>query len=297
MVLAVQGHQAGAPDRGREEPALVEPVDLLPGRVQHQGRDVEPRRHRTRRGGGLRDGRRTPSWPRPRPASSSSSQPFCSSVASGIIMRGEHAAERRVRARPAHADHLVERALDLELLGRLVPQRRRVAVVEQQPADPIGMPGRVGDRDRSALRHGHEGEPVEPGVVDDRLEIADARLEREVVTSQSDSPYPRSSYRMTVANSAEVGKEVAPDRALPVELEVAEPARRDDQRRAGAVDRIRDPHAVGGPAEPDLLRRRGGATRRRHVVDATPRPSPDSGGQARSEGHRAGRGDRRPHRL
>ena len=69
------------------------------------------------------------------------------------------------------------------------------------------------------------------------------------------------------------------------------------QRRPGAVDGVRDPHAVGGPAEPDLLRRRGGATRRRHVVDATPRPSPDRGGRARSERHRGGRGDRRPHRL
>ena len=57
--------------------------------------------------------------------------------------------------------------------------------------------------------------------------------------------------------SPEVGQEVTPHRAVPVVLEMAEPARGDEERRAGAVHGIRDPHAVGGPAEPDLLRRRG----------------------------------------
>ena len=208
--------------------------------------------------------------------------------------RGEHAAERRVRTRPADLDHLVERVLDLGLLRRLVPGRVGVAVVEQQPGDPLGVLRRVPDGDRSALGHGHEREPRVPGVLDDRLEVGDPHVQREVgdvPVGEAVAPLVEPDDRR---EPAEIGEEVPPDRALPVELEVAEPARRDDERRPGAVDGIRDPHAVGGPAEPDLLRRcAGGATRRRHAVDATPRRRITSG----SEGHRGGRGHRRAHRL
>ena len=56
----------------------------------------------------------------------------------------------------------------------------------------------------------------------------------------------------------EVVEEVAPDRALPVVLEVAEPARGDDERRAGSVDRVREPCAVGRAAEANLLVAAGG---------------------------------------
>jgi len=58
---------------------------------------------------------------------------------------------------------------------------------------------------------------------------------------------------------AELVEEVAPDRALPVLLEVAEPARDDDEGRAAAVDRVREADAVGRTAETDLLVRRWGA--------------------------------------
>ena len=54
---------------------------------------------------------------------------------------------------------------------------------------------------------------------------------------------------------AEVGQEVPPDRALPIVLQMGEPAGGDQQRGAGAMHRIGDAHTVGGPAEPDLLMR------------------------------------------
>jgi hypothetical protein len=38
----------------------------------------------------------------------------------------------------------------------------------------------VRDCHRAALRHGHHRELVEPGVVGDRLEVADPRLERKI---------------------------------------------------------------------------------------------------------------------
>ena len=59
---------------------------------------------------------------------------------------------------------------------------------------------------------------------------------------------------------AEVVEEVAPDRALPVVLEVAEPARRDDERRPRSVDGVGEPRPVSRSAEADLLV---GAARRR----------------------------------
>jgi hypothetical protein len=54
---------------------------------------------------------------------------------------------------------------------------------------------------------------------------------------------------------AELDEVMTPDRALPVELQVAQPARVDQQRRAGAVHGVRDPDAVGGAGEADVLHR------------------------------------------
>ena len=53
---------------------------------------------------------------------------------------------------------------------------------------------------------------------------------------------------------AELDQEVPPHRALPVVLEVAQPAGVDDQRRAFAVGGVRDADTIGRTAEPDLVR-------------------------------------------
>ena len=56
---------------------------------------------------------------------------------------------------------------------------------------------------------------------------------------------------------AELDEVVPPDRALPVELQVAQPAGVDQQRGAGAVHGVGDLGPVDGAAEADLLTGRG----------------------------------------
>src|SRR5206468_4345005 len=98
-----------------------------------------------------------------------------------------------------------------------------------------------------------EGEPLEAGGFEDRLEVTDSCLDREVV----DVPVGHPEAALVVADDGrdltELIEEVAPDGALPVVLEVAEPARDDDEWRAAAVDRISEADAVGASAETDLL--------------------------------------------
>lgn len=111
---------------------------------------------------------------------------------------------------------------------------------------------------RSALSHRHQRERLaslpEAGVVDHRLQVTDPRLERVVGDVPVGQPMTALVEPDDRGEPADIVEEVSPYGALPVELEVTEPARRDDERRAAAMDRIRDPHAVWGAAEPDLLR-------------------------------------------
>ena len=115
------------------------------------------------------------------------------------------------------------------------------------------MRDRIRHGDGRAARHPEQREPLQPGRGQDRLEIADARLEREII----DGPIGHPEAALVVADDrrdlAELIEEVPPDRALPVVLEVAEPARDDDQRRPAAVDRVRQTQAVLPPTESDLL--------------------------------------------
>ena len=52
------------------------------------------------------------------------------------------------------------------------------------------MAGRVGDGHGAALRHGEQVEPVQPGVVDDRLEVAEACLQAVVGDVPVGQPVP-----------------------------------------------------------------------------------------------------------
>ena len=90
-------------------------------------------------------------------------------------------------------------------------------------------------------------------MLDHGLQVADPGLEREVLdvaVGQAVAALVVPDHR---GHLAEVAQEVPPHRALPVVLQVAEPAGRDHQRRPGAVHGVRDPHAVGGAAEPNVL--------------------------------------------
>jgi hypothetical protein len=165
--------------------------------------------------------------------------------------RGEDPSEVVLRARPADLDECGER---LELVLHLGHGTRSgVAAVEQQAGDPLGVPVCERDGRRTSLCHPHECEPVEAGVVGHCFEVADPRLQREV----GDVPVGEAVAPLVVPDDrdelTDLVEEVPPDGALPVVLEVTEPAGRDKERRALAGDGVRDADAIGRLAEPDLL--------------------------------------------
>ena len=126
--------------------------------------------------------------------------------------------------------------------------------VEDQVAHPLRMTSGIGHRHGAALRDPEQGEPLQACCVDDSLEVADQRLERDVL--HVPVRHPRGALvvvHQPVAHR-QVTQEVAPDDALPVMAEVGQPVRRLDQRRAAAGHRVRQSHAVGRGAEADLLR-------------------------------------------
>src|SRR4051794_30387309 len=85
------------------------------------------------------------------------------------------------------------------------------------------------------------------------MEVFKSRVQREVV----DIPVGQTEAALVVADdggdTAEVIEKVPPHRALPVVLQVAEPARDDDKRWTGAMNRVGDPRAIGRATEPDRL--------------------------------------------
>ncbi len=102
----------------------------------------------------------------------SSSHRICSSVPPGIIMLLKTRRNSDVgRAHPTRIS-ASNAASSSSSSGVAAASRARVAAVEDETRQALGMPGGVLDRHRAALRHRHEREPVEAGVLDDRLEVA-----------------------------------------------------------------------------------------------------------------------------
>jgi hypothetical protein len=115
------------------------------------------------------------------------------------------------------------------------------------------MPRGILDRDRAALRHPHDGEALEAGRLDDRFEVADSGIQAVVGDARVGQAVAALVVPHDGGELSDVAQEVLPDRALPVELEMAEPARRDDEWWSGAAARPGDARAVGGAAEAQLL--------------------------------------------
>ena len=132
------------------------------------------------------------------------------------------------------ADELANGAvLALRLGVAAVRVAARVAAVEDQARDALRVPHRVGDARRRALRDSEQRERLaRRGRFDDLLQVVDPALEGEV----GDVPVRHPAAALVVADEAEVPAEeadpVAPDRALPLELEMGEPVRGLDQQRA-----------------------------------------------------------------
>src|SRR5205814_3984523 len=109
--------------------------------------------------------------------------------------------------------------------------------------------------------------------------IADPGFERQL----PDLPVREAAAALVIAQQQMVARDLvqprAPHRALPVELEMAQPVGRLDERRPFAGERIGDAHAVDGGAEADLLARaraqvRRYAPQRQHWVNWPPSLSP-----------------------
>ena len=165
----------------------------------------------------------------------------------------EDATELGCRASPSDLDQRLERREQFELLGRRPRLRARITPVEHESGESFGMPRGVLDRDRAALRHRHQRKPVESRILHDRLEVGDPRFQ----TVVGDTPVGEPVTALVVTDDGrdfpEFDEVVAPDRALPVELQVAEPAGVDQQWRPGSVHGVRDPDPVGRAREADVL--------------------------------------------
>ena len=115
------------------------------------------------------------------------------------------------------------------------------------------MPCRVRHGDRRSLGHAEQRESLQAHRIDDRFEVADPHLGRRIADVRVREP----AASLVVADDrvpfAEPLEPVPPHRALPVELEMTEPGRDPDQRRAAPVHGVRQAHAVRGRAEAHML--------------------------------------------
>ncbi len=142
----------------------------------------------------------------------------------------EDAPEHRIRSSPCHA---CQRKQYIRLLALLRCQRTsipspRVGPVQHELAHSFRMARSVSDRDRSSVRDPEKSEPFQAGRVANSLEIADPRVQRELPDVTIRQP----AAALVVANDgigpSELVQPMAPNRAVPIELEVRKPRRRPD---------------------------------------------------------------------
>ena len=168
-------------------------------------------------------------------------------------LRGEDAPELRVLLRPADADHAPVRLL-LGFSVRVAHGRAAAdRPVEHEARHAVRVHDRVRPCDGRTAGHPEEREPPEADRLDHGLEIPQTRLDREVV----DVPVGHPEAALVVPDErrerTEVVQEMPPDGALPVVLEVAQPAGGDDEGRPGPMDGVGQPRSVTRAAEADLL--------------------------------------------
>ena len=165
----------------------------------------------------------------------------------------EEMAERRIRVGPARADDRDQSFVSPALAFAPAQPSSRVAAVEDEPLDSFGMTRGIRDGCRRPLRYPEQHETVEPGGVDDALEVRHPAVQRDL----SGRPIGQATTALVVPNErvpfAQPLQPVTPDRAPPVELEMSEPVPGLHDRRAAAVPRPCEPRAVRRDAEANLL--------------------------------------------
>ena len=153
-------------------------------------------------------------------------------------------AERRIRVSPACADDRDQGFVSAALAFAPAQPSSRVAAVEDEPLDSFGMARGICDAGRRPLRYPEQHEAVGPGGVDNALEIRHPAVQREL----SGRPIGKATTPLVVPNErvpfAHPLQPVTPHRAPPVDLDVSEPVAGFHYRRAAAVPRPCEPHAV-----------------------------------------------------
>lgn len=159
---------------------------------------------------------------------------------------GEHA---RAQA-PMRAHRRDDRVPDR---GRRDRGAIRVGAVQQQPIDAFREPRGKRDRRAAARRSAEQRDALQSELVQDRTEQCNLALQRplpglHVAVGHADArpvvPHQRVSF-------ADGGPERSERRIAPVEVEMADPPRRRDQRRSLSAHRKGDASAPE-PQEPDL---------------------------------------------
>ena len=115
----------------------------------------------------------------------------------------------------------------------------------------------VGDSSGAALRQAHDGAAVDARTVNDRLQVFDLRLEREIggiAVGETHAAPVVTDEGVVLGENLVEGSEVG---CLPLVFKVSEPAEGADERRSAAGDGLGDADAVGGLAEADVLFHRG----------------------------------------
>src|SRR3989442_10184260 len=120
-------------------------------------------------------------------------------------------------------------------------------------ADSFRMPDGVRNADRAALRQAHQYEPFKSERIDDRLQVVDPHIERKVIADpvgQATSSFVVSDISMEPRKFLDP---MPPDRAFQIELNMAQPIRRPNERGTVAGHPAGDAYSIFGGAETNLL--------------------------------------------
>ena len=97
---------------------------------------------------------------------------------------GEEVSERRIGVGPACPDSGDQSFMSLALAFVAAQPSARVAAVEDEPLDSLGVANGVGDGRGGALGDAQQHEPVEAGCVDDGLEVCHPAVQRELLRAR-----------------------------------------------------------------------------------------------------------------
>ena len=136
-------------------------------------------------------------------------------------MRREELAERRVFSAPAHFHELQHqfRTFALPIARRAQGAAARITTMQDQMRHAFRVLDRISYRDRRALGDAEKRKPLEARRVNDELEIAQPRLEAQVL----DVPVGKAASTLVIADEAmrarQFDQPMPPHGAVPIELD------------------------------------------------------------------------------